>query len=586
MTELRFELLHQLRSQWLLLSLLGPLATGVAVAVGTAPSLPTPAPATAPAVRVAAPDAVADRFGDGFDVVATAPDGFEAVPDGADVAVAAEGDGYVVRGQKGGSDARAALQRALRDDWAAAWTGAGQDPEALVVYEVEARSPLHVDRAGSLPTALALLASVGAYSSAMGAFTQSRQDRTRHTVNLLPQSNTRMLWAKLGAVVIATSLNGLLTLLGFVAAIAVSTGVIPWGALAAAAPTVALCAQVAAAWSAIAAASPDTRTLSFAGGFALLVLGPLGAVTYLPALPPAIAAAPIVGPAVAIREVVSGGSFALSAASIAATAGWLAVGLAITQVAWAREPGEVRPSGLRHAAALWVLVMLLFTLVAAPAQMIHASFGLALGQWGILVPVAIGGVWWLGRPLAATLQARRADPRDAVAACLIGFGTPAIGAGLAILQQPLLRVPMSYYTAMEEGFGAVMEGSLALALLQVAVQPALCEELLFRGGAARPHARVDARPLGRPADRRDVRGAAPPYSAAAPHVRRRRRRGRARGPHPQPAARDADARHAQRHADPHRGPRPRDHVGAGARARPAHPRGRAAAPTTLNPGAP
>lgn len=142
-----------------------------------------------------------------------------------------------------------------------------------------------------------------------------------------------------------------------------------------------------------------------------------------------------------------------------------------------RRPGET-PSPL---------MVLVFVAIAA-VVMFYGSLllegrglvGVLLGtQLGFMLLPTLAWVLAFGLDARRTLSLRPPPARSIVAAVLVGASAWAVVAGLVMRFMP--DVPEELTKALEQVLMRDVSGGLALALLLVAVTPAVCEELLFRG---------------------------------------------------------------------------------------------------------
>ncbi|BAM04170.1 ABC transporter permease subunit/CPBP intramembrane protease [Phycisphaera mikurensis] len=104
--------------------------------------------------------------------------------------------------------------------------------------------------------------------------------------------------------------------------------------------------------------------------------------------------------------------------------------------------------------------------------------GLIASQWMILVPIAVGALWLFKVDVAASLKLRLPRPGAIAGAVLMACGGLVLSQQLAWVQSFVLDVP----EAFAGGTAPIVEHpSLALVLFAVAVSPAVCEEVFFRG---------------------------------------------------------------------------------------------------------
>lgn len=223
---------------------------------------------------------------------------------------------------------------------------------------------------------------------------------------------------------------------------------------------------------------------------------------------PALAALPVVGLALWFRELMAGSAAPLpSAVAFGATLGYAALALRFAAAAFGREDvlfgaggGEVRRGGLAARVRAWrtgparlptpgegmafvAAVGLLFFHLAPPLQG-------ALGEGGILagsvlliglpaVVFALAGPW---RP-AAALALRRPSARQVAGGVLVALGGVPLGwaIGWAQLEWGPFRVDADLLRQLERLVTATDLPRFLWLLVLVALAPAVCEELVFRG---------------------------------------------------------------------------------------------------------
>jgi sodium transport system permease protein len=138
-------------------------------------------------------------------------------------------------------------------------------------------------------------------------------------------------------------------------------------------------------------------------------------------------------------------------------------------------PTPAAALGLAAAAAL------LYFYGARPLVLALGEGGILLSQWLFLaVPTLLLIIVGRYSP-RETLAARRPEARSVVAGLLIMAGGIPIGWLIAWMQGFILEVPVEFLEAMRQLVTADSPGRLLWLLLVVAVTPAICEELVFRG---------------------------------------------------------------------------------------------------------
>lgn len=150
-------------------------------------------------------------------------------------------------------------------------------------------------------------------------------------------------------------------------------------------------------------------------------------------------------------------------------------------------PGD-RPSRMLRpdeAMALLIVVFLLHHLVGRPLLVgVGLASAVPLSQWIFIAAPIIG--FLLGRqlPLAATLRLNAPRLRDWGATLCLALGVVG-AAGLMMAAQGALLGPFAWYQERmdhwAEALTAPTAAELPWLLLTIAVTPAVCEELLFRG---------------------------------------------------------------------------------------------------------
>lgn len=218
-------------------------------------------------------------------------------------------------------------------------------------------------------------------------------------------------------------------------------------------------------------------------------------------LDPVLALVPILGPSLAMRDVVAGSLAPLPALLAFASS------VAYALVALRGIAGTLDAERLLQGADVDA---------EAAARRVHARRALYWGSAGTIAIVLVGGwlqsrdlVWgliatlWglalglglvagrdlgrrLGEPLTRVLGLGGPIPIAAtVGAFLAGPGLSKLALELLEVQQRFLPMPNVDLSAMEEVFGALLDQPLWFSLFLVAVTPAICEEVLFRGAVLR-----------------------------------------------------------------------------------------------------
>ena len=221
-------------------------------------------------------------------------------------------------------------------------------------------------------------------------------------------------------------------------------------------------------------------------------------------LTPLVAALPLVNLAVAMRELLVGTlPVDLFLVVVLSTTAWIALALVLAARVFRNEavmlgdagvralfqrrlPGSLRPPVPTVGEAvtlLGVVLLLLFygsvALAGAPVLVIvHAT------QWGLLLLPTVAVVRLLRLDARVTFALRRPPTWALSAAVLLGGGLwYAAHLALGALVDGGFPAPGPHFDALFEALGALAREPLTAVLLfaGVAVAPAICEELLFRG---------------------------------------------------------------------------------------------------------
>jgi sodium transport system permease protein len=221
---------------------------------------------------------------------------------------------------------------------------------------------------------------------------------------------------------------------------------------------------------------------------------------------PVIALVPVAGVAFLFRDLM-GGQVALEAAVIAvcATIFYAMVALVFAARAFGREDilfgsgggaAEVTPLRARfrawrraprtlptagEALLLVVFIGLLFFYVGRTLMLRFGEQGIWISQLLLLAVPTLIFLVIARKDLRASLALRPAPPRALAAALLIVLGGIPIGWLIVWLQSFVIALPIEFLQAMEQLMNAQSSGHLLWLLLAVAVAPAICEELVFRG---------------------------------------------------------------------------------------------------------
>ena len=202
----------------------------------------------------------------------------------------------------------------------------------------------------------------------------------------------------------------------------------------------------------------------------------------------ALALVPISGISLALRDALAGElDPALGVLALVAAVGHAALGMALAGRLIGREDvllggGSARrdPDRLgREAAIVFLVALILFWFFGQLAQSRDLVWGLAFSQVVILGGTAVGAVFVLNQGLRSLWRLRAPRVADLGLGLLAGIGCTGLGDLVAKAQAPFL--PTS--SAFTEQFAAAFNVDLPMwaMILVFAVQPAIFEEILFRG---------------------------------------------------------------------------------------------------------
>ncbi len=218
-----------------------------------------------------------------------------------------------------------------------------------------------------------------------------------------------------------------------------------------------------------------------------------------------LAMAPIAGVALFFRELMVGqASWLLGSVAIVMTAlyAWAALAFAAASFGsedvlfggGATQGGPIRalfkradgtqkrsvPS-LGQAGLAVAMIGALFFYVGIPLQVRWLERGLLATEWLVLLLPALLFIWWGRFRVAETLSLRLPSSRQVWGAVLLILGATPIAWVLAWLQSFVLPVPWDLVEGLGELVSAETTGRFLWLLLLIAVSPAVCEEVVFRG---------------------------------------------------------------------------------------------------------
>lgn len=419
---------------------------------------------------------------------------------------------YAVRFDTARATSRSARSRleaavdARRDAYAAELFAEAGSPvlpkDILVISEIDLRSESQIDRAHLgrvLPLVLILLAAMGGLYAALDLITGEKERGTLETLLVSRIDRQTVMVAKIGAVTtlaaagpLLSACSGLLVWRGFWPESLLFADLPATHLLLTAALLTPLVLFVAAACSVAAALVPDFKSGQVYALPALLLPELLAAPALLPdfELGTALLLVPITNVALAMRSVLSG-QFEPTTIAAAAVIG---LGQSAVLVVWAgrslgRESVLLGSRGNQHrrllgnyvpdALGVFAAAFLLLWFVGQLAQGANPKWGIVATQWLLFGPLALAGAWWIGLERRTLLQLVPASGRDLLFAVVIGLGAPGLGQLVLAAQQLVIPQPTS---ALELWSRTMLEGQSSVSLvLSLALGPAVCEELLFRG---------------------------------------------------------------------------------------------------------
>ena len=512
---LRGELRYLLRDRAaLVLMVLGPVLVYPALFYGMgAMQAASDEKQEAREITIAADPAVADWLEPSDALVVVAPGALPA--DQVDARVVRTDAGAEITYRSDRRDSRTArdrlhvvLDRAREADQAARWAelGVGATPDTLVavtwtdISTAQARSGHRLGR--FLPLLLIFLAMSGGLYTALDLISGEKERGTLETLLTTRAPRATILRAKFLVVLLTTAVVSLLAVGALFASAASGAFLVPGSdepltlPLTSLALTVVLVlplvVELAAILSAAAAYAPDFRTGQALGLPLMLILLAPAAVTAMPGqeLGWLLGAVPITGVALALRDALAGElGLALGAWTFTWSAVHAGAALWVAERLVGREAVLLGGSSAksRHARgryhveafALYAVVLGLYLFLGQLAQSRDLVWGLLTSQLLFIAAPAVVTVALLARPLRPTLRLVRPRVRDLGLAAIAGLCAPGVGATAAILQDSIIPVPVSAFEQFADtlDFGLPLWGSL----LVIALLPAVCEELLFRG---------------------------------------------------------------------------------------------------------
>ena len=140
------------------------------------------------------------------------------------------------------------------------------------------------------------------------------------------------------------------------------------------------------------------------------------------------------------------------------------------------KPRRLPTPGL--AVGIFFAALLLFVNLGSLLQAAALLPGLIASQWGILLVVPVAALWFFRVDLRASLLLRAPTLSSLLGATLMALGALVLGQQIGFWQSFVIDTPEAFNAGIAP---LLTHPSLALVLFAVAVSPAVCEEVLFRG---------------------------------------------------------------------------------------------------------
>lgn len=364
-----------------------------------------------------------------------------------------------------------------------------------------------------VPALLLISAALGAFYPAVGAITREREMGLAEVLFVAPITRMELLLGKVGLVTLAALLTALLNLLsmGLVAtkigssltegtSITLKPGSIALAYLAAT-PTVLLLAAAVLLVAAMA------RTYQEAGHYAtpVLLLGSMPAFVVLaePALTPQLAAVPIAGTALVMRDLLMGEEGTLLPALVSALSSLVLAAVTLRSAVALYSPERldaaswtvIRPGALTararskrylapspsEAIGMFLLTLVLLFYLAPTVTDVGLVRSVLVTQLLSIALPALAYAALYGRWMGHLLSLRVPPLRGAIGGLLIGVGAPAVTIPLLIVLERLFPSPIAEAVEMYQPVTDAILAHPRLMIPFLSLTPAICEELLFRG---------------------------------------------------------------------------------------------------------
>ncbi len=154
-------------------------------------------------------------------------------------------------------------------------------------------------------------------------------------------------------------------------------------------------------------------------------------------------------------------------------------GIPLTFKRDAFAPRSVPTPGL--ALGLFGVVMLLIFYAGSYAQTRNIHIGLAITQYALILAPVVGVLWFARIDLRSALNLRAPHPVGALGTVVFAIGWVVVSLQLAMWQSRILPLPEGFAVIEQMLYGGDEPVSIWLLFLVIAVSPAICEEVLFRG---------------------------------------------------------------------------------------------------------
>jgi sodium transport system permease protein len=349
----------------------------------------------------------------------------------------------------------------------------------------------------------------GASYAALSAFAGERESGTLETLLVQPCPSISIAVAKFAAVLLTGTLTLVLNAASVLVCLHFGLGTLPGAAAGGPGLIVDAGRLLSAAFLFLPAAVFLCAVLCLVCGRArtfregqqmLLPLMLLALVPTVPAtqpdvaLDPILAAVPLCGPALALRDALRGEiSLPITAWMFVANCGWAA--LVLTRLSGILDAERVmqhrdnadeialRRVQSRNALRWAVVAVFAVYLVGSTLQTWDVALGLAATLWLLLLPLAFlsarGTASRANESVAQALWLRLPNPLHALGALLLAPALVLAARKIFELQMKVLPIPSSFGEV--ELFSANMQHKTFWMLALVALSPAICEEMFFRG---------------------------------------------------------------------------------------------------------